>query len=258
MQPLSSSSDKSTAPAAPAVSFAGANQIQAASAAKSGVDERIFFCSIAVGILLIGLLTTYSILRERPASPLPGGGVTSVFAPGTDGAGGPARRLIDFSLTDRTGRPVHRSDLAGQVLIVNFVFTGCSLSCLRVNDRMADLQKRFLAVPGVRLVSLTVDPASDTPAALARFASQFGADTNRWLFLTGDKRVLYPVLEQSFLGPPRTDGPVGIPGGFGHTDGIALVDATGAVRAMFNGLRGGVAEEIAAAVESLRQERGSR
>ena len=224
---------------------------------KAGLDAKIFFGAVAAGILVIGLITTVSVLRNQRGSGLAGDSSSPVFAAGTDGAGGPARHLIDFSLTERTGRPVNRSEFAGQILVVDFVFTGCSLSCLRVNDRMADLQGRLVNRPDVKLVSLTVDPASDTPAALTRFARQFGADSNRWLFLTGEKRVVYPVLEQSFLGPPRTDLPVGIPGGFGHTDGIALVDAGGTVRAMFNGLRTGVVDRIVATVDQLRNERGS-
>ena len=46
------------------------------------------------------------------------------------------RRLVDFNLTDRSGRSVTQAELAGKFLVVNFVFTGCSLSCRAVNDRM--------------------------------------------------------------------------------------------------------------------------
>ena len=51
----------------------------------------------------------------------------------------PRRELIDFTLTDRTGLTVTRADLDGKFLVVNFVFTGCSISCLQVNYRMAEI-----------------------------------------------------------------------------------------------------------------------
>ena len=36
------------------------------------------------------------------------------------------RNLVDFSLTDRTGRAVTRTDLKGKILVVDFLFTSCS------------------------------------------------------------------------------------------------------------------------------------
>src|SRR5882757_7302788 len=101
------------------------------------------------------------------------------------------RTLTGFSLTDRTGRTVTQVELAGKFLVVNFVFTGCSITCLDVNRRMAEIQVLTAKQPDVKLVSLTVDPRTDTPAVLAAFGNRFGADTNRWLLLTGDKAVLY-------------------------------------------------------------------
>ena len=101
------------------------------------------------------------------------------------------RHLVEFKLTDRSGRSVTQADLTGKFLVVNFVFTSCSLSCRAVNDRMEEIQRLVAGVNDVRLVSLTVDPRSDTPSVLARFADGYYADTNRWLFLTGDKAELY-------------------------------------------------------------------
>jgi len=131
------------------------------------------------------------------------------------------RHLIDFTLTDRTGRQVSRADLTNQFLVVNFVFTSCSGFCLQVNRQMGRIQRLVAGQNDVRLVSLTVDPRTDNPAVLGKFANQFGADTNRWLWLTGDKAVLCAVIETSFL--ERSQDPVwsAMPGGFMQADRIA-------------------------------------
>ncbi len=97
------------------------------------------------------------------------------------------RQLVNFSLTDRTEHTITRSDLSGKILVVNFLFTSCSLTCPAVNSQMAQIQQLTTNQPEVRLVSLTVDPRDDTPAVLAKYGERFGADTNRWLFLTGEK-----------------------------------------------------------------------
>ena len=153
------------------------------------------------------------------------------FAPKTE------RRLADFRLTDRTGREVSRADVAGMFLVGNFVFTSCSVSCLLVNQQMAEVQRLTAGQPDVQLLSLTVDPRTDTPPVLAQFAARFGADTNRWLFLTGDKAQLYGLIETSFLArePFTQDSPM--PGGFAGTERIALVDRTGRVRRYFDGMK---------------------
>ena len=58
-------------------------------------------------------------------------------------------------------------------------------------------------------------------------ARRFGADTNRWLFLTGDKAVLYALIGQSFLAKDENDPFSYMPGNFSHTERIAVVDSGG-------------------------------
>lgn len=162
------------------------------------------------------------------------------------------RPLVDFQLVDTANRPVTRADVAGRFLVVNFVFTSCSLSCRGVNNQMAAIQKRVAGMPDVQLLSLTVDPRSDTPEALADFGREFGADTNCWRFLTGSKPVLYHLIESSFIA--QSPDFVGIiPGGFMHTDRIMLVDPEGSVCASFSGLRSDAAERVLDEINRRRQ-----
>ena len=165
------------------------------------------------------------------------------------------RQLSDFVLTDRTGRPVTRAELTNQFLVVNFVFTSCSVSCLEVNRHMAQIQELVAGQNDVRLVSFTVDPRTDTPSVLAKFARQFGADTNRWLLLTGDKAVVYSVIETSFLN--RSSDPLSsaMPGGFMHADRIAVVDPRGQVRAFFDGRKSSTPRDVTRTIASLRNEK---
>lgn len=162
------------------------------------------------------------------------------------------RELADFTLTDRTGRTVTRADLAGKFLVVNFVFTGCSITCLDVSQRMAEIQTLTARQPDVKLVSLTVDPRSDTPAVLAEFGNRFGADTNRWLLLTGDKPVLYELIEKSFIPRDPNDPYNFMPGGFTHTERIAVVDNHGRLRAFFDGMKPATAKAVADAIDQFR------
>jgi len=63
---------------------------------------------------------------------------------------------------------------------------------------MARLQEELKTERDFRLVSITVDPEQDTPETLSEYATRFGADRERWLFLTGEKRAIYSLAVGGF------------------------------------------------------------
>ncbi|HXZ44509.1 MAG TPA: SCO family protein [Syntrophobacteria bacterium] len=106
--------------------------------------------------------------------------------------------LPDFSLTERSGRNVTLADLRGKVWIANFIYTHCTDTCPLQSARIAKLQDDFVSEWDLRFVSITVDPMRDTPKVLAQYAARFGADPERWLFLTGEKQAIYALAQQGF------------------------------------------------------------
>lgn len=164
------------------------------------------------------------------------------------------RQLVGFSLTDRTGRAVTRADLDGKFLVVSFLFTSCSLTCPVVSRQMAEIQQLTTNQPDVRLVSLTVDPDDDTVPVLAKYGERFSADTNRWLFLTGDDDVIHNLIGTSFLARDTNDAFSYMPGNFSHIERIALVDPQGRVRDYFDGLGNGTPAAVVNEIIQLRNQ----
>ena len=72
--------------------------------------------------------------------------------------------VTNFSLSDQDGRMVSQADWRGQIRVVDLIFTRCLGPCPFVSANLARLQAALPASPPVRLVSLTGDPAYDTPA----------------------------------------------------------------------------------------------
>src|SRR5574341_926251 len=107
--------------------------------------------------------------------------------------------LPDFSLVERSGRRVTLADLRGKVWVADFIYTHCTDTCPLQSAEMARLQADLKGEPDLRLVSITVDPAQDTPAVLAEYAARFGADRDRWLLLTGKKQAIYTLTQKGFL-----------------------------------------------------------
>jgi cytochrome oxidase Cu insertion factor (SCO1/SenC/PrrC family) len=143
----------------------------------------------------------------------------------------------DFSLTDRGGRTVTPADLAGKVWVASFVFTRCTGPCPQVTATVAHVQDALRGEPDVYLVTFTVDPEHDNPDELKKYADHFGADPQRWLFLTGSEEHLYRLIEKGFhLGVQRNTGEGIKPGAeVTHSTKLALVDRRGHVRGYFDG-----------------------
>ena len=164
------------------------------------------------------------------------------------------RTLGEFSLTDETGKTVTRAELEGKILVVSFLFTSCSLTCPEVTKRMAEIQRLTANDADVRLVSLTVDPRTDTAAVLRKWGERFGADTNRWQFLTGEKKVLHELIAKSFLAHDKSDPFNSMPGNFTGTERIAIVDQHGRTRIYFDGLRPETSAAVVTEIAQLRSE----
>jgi protein SCO1 len=138
--------------------------------------------------------------------------------------------IDDFTFTERSGRKITKADLLGHPWLVSFIFTRCAGPCPKISIQMSELQQ-LLKGTDVRLVTLTVDPDFDTTEVLNRYAQMFHADPNRWLFLTGDKRKTYELINNSFLMPVmETRGKDREPGfEVLHSTNILLVNEKGIV-----------------------------
>lgn len=107
-------------------------------------------------------------------------------------------RFPDAAFTDQTGAAVRSADLAGRVLIANFIFTRCPTVCPVTSRKMKRLGEKLASEEGVALVSVTVDPEHDTPAVLRAYAARYGADPARWRFLTGEAGAVRREIEHGF------------------------------------------------------------
>lgn len=92
-----------------------------------------------------------------------------------------------FSLTNQVGQQFVAEDLKGSIWIANIIFTHCPGPCREMSKRMSGLQRALEKHRDIKFLSLTADPAVDTPEVLKRYAELYHADPGRWVFLTGPK-----------------------------------------------------------------------
>ncbi|HXV84714.1 MAG TPA: SCO family protein [Candidatus Binatia bacterium] len=142
--------------------------------------------------------------------------------------------ILPFSLTDKDGRPVTLSNLEGKVSIVNFIYTNCPDTCPIQSAQMRQIQEDFKNERDLRLVSITVDPTRDTPEVLSDYAKRFGADPERWWFLTGEKEAIHKLARKGFrlaaAGIPKARRPES---GATHSPRFVLIDRKAQIRGYY-------------------------
>jgi protein SCO1/2 len=146
-------------------------------------------------------------------------------------------QLPNFHLTNQNDETVSMAALRGKVWVADIIFSRCPGPCRTITSQFEIMQSSLPADQSVRLVTLTSDPDYDTPRVLKKFASQFNADTNRWWFLTGNKREIrsLAVNDFKFVVMEKPPGDRSVPDDlFIHSTWFALVDQQGRVRGWFD------------------------
>jgi protein SCO1/2 len=141
----------------------------------------------------------------------------------------PGQTVPDAQLVDQDGTPRRFSSFRGHRVAVTFAYTRCPLPdfCPLMNRNFAAVQAQVEKTPSlsdVTLLTVTVDPAYDTPAVLKAHAKLYKADPDRWLFLTGkldEVKRFAAAFGISMEADPDT------PGQIIHNLRTAVVDANG-------------------------------
>ena len=153
-----------------------------------------------------------------------------------------------FELTKADGSKFASSSLAGKWHVVNFFFASCPHVCPAVNGRVSLVHKEF-AKKGIEFVSISVDPETDTPAALTEYWPRFTESDEHWHFLTHNgmedpMKGLAAVLEQGYFLPISEDKN-------NHTTRLVLIDPEGQIRGYYRGLSDNGSEELAEVLSTL-------
>jgi protein SCO1/2 len=144
------------------------------------------------------------------------------------------RAMPDFALIDQDGKPLRRSDLHGKVLLVGFVFTTCNGTCPATTHRMSQVEQALqtrglLKGDRIRLLSITLDPARDTPEVLRGYRRLYDVESAAWSFLTGPpEQVAKTVAAWGMWAKPAANGQLD------HPSRVFLVDRRGRIREIYN------------------------
>ena len=124
------------------------------------------------------------------------------------------------------------ADLRGQVWVADIIFSRCPGPCATMTKRMSELQSALPTNAPVKFISLTTDPAHDTPAVLKKHAQTLKANPAVWSFLTGDEANVGHFAAQFGLSVMRNDKD---PSDISHTLRTVVIGPDGKIVKTFSG-----------------------
>jgi protein SCO1/2 len=166
----------------------------------------------------------------------------------------PGDPVPDQAFVDERGRSRRLSDWRGRAVALTFIYTRCPIPtfCPLMDRHFAAVQKTVRedrSLNGrVQLVSVTFDPAYDTPAVLRVHAEKVGAQADTWTFLTGERDAIDRFAARLGVSVVREQNPADIT----HNLRTAVIDADGRLEQVFTGNEWTPAEVVSTVREALK------
>jgi protein SCO1/2 len=164
--------------------------------------------------------------------------------------------MPEYHFTNQVGQAVSLGDFKGQAVAFTFVFTRCPFPtfCPRMSQNFEAVQNKLKEMPNAptnwHLLSITIDPAYDTPAVLKNYAMQYHSDPRRWSFVTGELIDITAIAEQFGLlfWRPDPNQPVGL----NHNLRTVVLTASGKVHKIIAENQWKPEEVVTAMVEAAK------
>ena len=166
-------------------------------------------------------------------APTPGSYLLPVIKPAADG-----------DVIDAGGKPVRLRELTrGRITVLSFIYTRCAAAkaCPHATGVLNQLHRLSQEDPSLakelRLVSMSFDPAHDTPERMASYSTWARGRTNaaEWHFVTSRSQTeLKPILEAYGQAVSRKSNAYDPTGPLNHTLRVFLIDFEGRVRNIYS------------------------
>jgi protein SCO1/2 len=142
------------------------------------------------------------------------------------------RHAPDFALVNQDAKTVKLSDYQGKILVVSFVFTTCNGACPATTHRLAKVRAALdeqVKPRPIEFLTITLDPARDTPEALRKYVKLYDLPAKRWTFVTGPpEKVAQTIDAWGMWVKPTANGQLD------HPSRVFLLDQQQRIREVYN------------------------
>ncbi len=140
-------------------------------------------------------------------------------------------KISAYALTDQDGKQVSLEFFNDKIVIYSFFYTHCPTLCKEQHKNLSLIAKNYVKNRMIHFVSITVDPDRDSVPVLKNYARQFGVNTDKWRFVTGDTTAIYKLARAGLLVNALKVGN----NDFIYSDKLILVDADKRIRGYYSG-----------------------
>ena len=137
----------------------------------------------------------------------------------------------NIKLVNQLGDTINLYDIKNKTIVIDLFFTHCASICPRLTKSMKRLQESFktggssrlkVDTSVVQLISLSIDPESDSVPQLKQYANSFDINPDNWWLLTGNRDSIYKFIFEELKIDKLSTEPVDKD--FAHTSRFALLD----------------------------------
>ena len=145
----------------------------------------------------------------------------------------PNKSLLDYKFTNELGQAVSFNDFRGQALAITFFYTRCPLPdyCPRLSRNFEEASQKLEAMTNApanwHFISVSFDPAFDTPEMLRNYGQSYGYDATHWSFFTGPPDKIAALAHSAGVQYQADDGTIN------HNFRTLIVDPQGHLQMVF-------------------------
>jgi protein SCO1 len=163
-----------------------------------------------------------------------------------------SHKITSFELLNQNDEVFSEKNLEGKIYVADFFFTTCPTICPSMSAQMKRVHDQFKDDNDFSIISHSVMPEVDTPEVLKAYASRYGADTSKWIFLTGEKKIIYDLARKSYFA--ATSEGLGDEFDFIHTENFILVDKEKRIRGFYDGTDSKDVDRLIKEIKILKKE----
>jgi protein SCO1 len=137
-------------------------------------------------------------------------------------------KVPSFTLTSHLNKKISNETMKDKVYVVEFFFSTCPTICPVMNQNMLKIQETYYGNLDFGIISITIDPKTDTVESLKNHANNLGVKHPNWHMLTGNEDYIMNLANKGFnIFAGKNEK---VAGGFEHSGFFALVDKEGNIR----------------------------
>lgn len=162
-------------------------------------------------------------------------------------------RIPPFQFINQEGASITEKTFENKIYVTDFFFASCQGICPKMTSNMMILQEEFMTDDEVLLLSHSVTPDLDSVPVLGNYAEHYGINSNTWHLVTGSKKEIYQLGRKYYfveedLGLKKEDDE------FLHTENFVLIDKSGHIRGIYNGLNKTSIRQLITDIYTLKEE----